>query len=190
MENPDLMERSGGSCELCGAAKADRARDVAGKADEQVLLCGTCSGQLDDPGTMDKHHWRCLSDSMWSEHAAIQVMAWRVLNHLSGEESWAQDLLDQLYLEEDVQTWAEAESITTDETETAAQHLDSNGALLADGDTVTLIKDLDVKGANFTAKRGTSVRGISLVPDTPEHIEGRVNGTRIVLLTKFIKKTT
>ena len=51
-----------------------------------------------------------------------------------------------------------------------------------------LIKDLPVKGAGFTAKRGTAVRGISLVQDNPEHIEGRVEGQRIVILTKFVKK--
>jgi len=51
-----------------------------------------------------------------------------------------------------------------------------------------LIKDLDVKGAGFTAKRGTAVRNISLTSN-PEHIEGRVNGTRIVLLTCFLKKS-
>jgi len=57
------------------------------------------------------------------------------------------------------------------------------------GDAVTLIKDLNVKGGNFTAKRGTVVRGVSLVADNPEHIEGRVNGQLIVILTKFVKKT-
>jgi len=68
------------------------------------------------------------------------------------------------------------------------QHIDSNGAVLSAGDTVTLTKDLNVKGANFTAKRGTAVRGISLVHDNPEQIEGRVNGQKIVILTRFVKK--
>ena len=60
--------------------------------------------------------------------------------------------------------------------------------MLEVGDSVTLIKDLNVKGANFTAKRGTAVRNISLVQDNPEHIEGRVEGQRIVILTQFVKK--
>ena len=54
---------------------------------------------------------------------------------------------------------------------------------------MTLIKDLNVKGTTFTAKRGTSVRRISLVPDNAEHIEGKVNGQQIVILTKFVKKS-
>jgi len=53
-----------------------------------------------------------------------------------------------------------------------------------------LIKDLNVKGGGFTAKRGTAVRGISLVADNAEHIEGRVSGQQIVILTKFVKKST
>ena len=74
-------------------------------------------------------------------------------------------------------------------TELDNKHLDSNGVVLESGDTVTLIKDLNDKGAVFSAERGTAVRNISLVPDTPEHIEGRVNGQQIVILTRFVKKS-
>jgi protein PhnA len=122
---------------------------------------------------------------MWSQVPAVQVMAWRQLKQLSSE-GWAQDLLDMLYLEDDVLSWASA--LEDDSDNSAEPTYDSNGAVLEAGDTVTLIKDLDVKGAGFTAKRGTAVRGISLTND-PSQIEGRVNGTRIVLLTKFLKKS-
>lgn len=64
----------------------------------------------------------------------------------------------------------------------------SNGAALAQGDSVVLIKDLPVKGAGFTAKRGTVVRGIALVADNAAHIEGRIEGQRIVILTEFVKR--
>ncbi|MFN2306674.1 MAG: alkylphosphonate utilization protein, partial [Paracoccaceae bacterium] len=67
-------------------------------------------------------------------------------------------------------------------------HRDSNGMELAHGDTVVLVKDLPVKGAGFTAKRGTAVRNISLVPENAAHIEGRVEGQRIVILTEFVKR--
>ncbi len=66
-------------------------------------------------------------------------------------------------------------------------HRDSNGVLLAAGDTVTLIKDLPVKGGGFAAKRGTSVRRISLVENNEHQIEGRVNGQKIIILTDFTK---
>jgi protein PhnA len=109
-----------------------------------------------------------------------------MLTRLSAE-GWPQDLLDILYLDESTLAWAQALAIESDNGDDI-KPIDSNGAVLAAGDTVTLIKDLVVKGANFTAKRGTAVRGISLVQDNPEHIEGRVSGQKIVILTKFVKK--
>ncbi len=92
-----------------------------------------------------------------------------------------------LYLDEAVQAWADTQEEKAD-AETKEPTRDSNGAVLEAGDTVTIIKDLEVKGAGFTAKRGTAVRNIALT-NNPEQIEGRVNGTRIVLLTKFLKKS-
>ena len=186
-----LHTRSNSTCELCGATDDLSVFEVAphdsGSADDCVLVCGTCREQIDNPDKMDANHWRCLNDSMWSQVPAVQVMAWRMLTRLRAE-GWPQDLLDMLYLDDDTLAWAQATGEGV-ESEDTVKHLDSNGAVLEAGDTVTLIKDLDVKGANFTAKRGTAVRGISLVPDNPEQIEGRVEGQRIVILTKFVKKS-
>ena len=65
---------------------------------------------------------------------------------------------------------------------------DSNGTVLADGDNVTLIKDLKVKGAGVTLKRGTLIRGIRLTDD-PAEIECRAEKVRdLVLRTEFVKK--
>jgi len=184
-----LMQRSDASCELCGADNNLAVYEIPptndGSAEQAILVCQTCKDQIDAPETMDANHWRCLNDAMWKPVPAVQVMAWRLLKQLSSE-GWANDLLDMLYLEEDVQQWAESGE-TADDDE-SGDHKDSNGATLLAGDSVTLIKDLDVKGANFTAKRGTMVKNISLTSN-PEQIEGRVNGTRIVLLTKFLKKS-
>ncbi len=179
-----LMERSGSKCELCGSEQGLAVFEVPPvevDSDKCILACGTCREQIES-GELDQNHWRCLNDSMWSPVPVVQVMAWRMLKRL-GAEPWAQDLLDMMYLDDELQKWAEQGVASDDDVIT----LDSNGARLAAGDTVTLIKDLDVKGTGFTAKRGTAVRGISLT-DNPEHIEGRVNGVRIVILTKFVKK--
>ncbi len=64
---------------------------------------------------------------------------------------------------------------------------DSNGNLLAEGDAVTLIKDLKVKGSSLTLKRGTMVRNIRLT-NSPAEIEGRAGGSTMVLKTEFLKK--
>ena len=182
-----LHSRSGSACELCGNTSELVAYVVAPKTgnhvDENVLVCGNCHRQIEDPEQMDANHWRCLNDSMWSEVAAVQVVAWRMLNRLRGE-GWPVELLDMLYLNDDTMAWAKADGAG----EQAVKHVDSNGNVLKSGDTVVLIKTLDVKGSSFSAKRGTAVRNISLVHDNPEHIEGRVNGQKLVILTKFVKK--
>lgn len=65
---------------------------------------------------------------------------------------------------------------------------DSNGAVLKDGDNVTLIKDLKVKGTSVTLKRGTMVKGIRLTGD-PDEVECRVEKVKgLVLRTEFLKK--
>jgi protein PhnA len=65
---------------------------------------------------------------------------------------------------------------------------DANGNELNDGDTVTLIKDLKVKGTSVTLKRGTTIKGIRLTGD-PEEIEGKSDKVKgLVLRTEFVKK--
>ena len=64
---------------------------------------------------------------------------------------------------------------------------DSNSTLLAEGDSVTLIKDLKVKGSSLTLKRGTVVKNIRLTNSAGE-IEGRAGGSTMVLKTEFLKK--
>ncbi len=187
----ELHVRSESKCELCRATENLGVYEVPpgsnGGADKCVLVCETCREQIEDPEKVDVHHWRCLNDSMWSQVSAVQVVVWRMLKRLSSE-GWPQELLDTLYLDESTQAWAQATGEGEND-EVAIKHVDSNGAILDAGDAVTLIKDLPVKGASFTAKRGTVVRGISLVADNPDHIEGRVSGHHIVILTKFVKKS-
>ncbi len=184
-----LGERSESKCELCSATDTLQVYEVpqspesASDLDKNILLCATCLDNINTENS-DPNHWRCLNESMWTPVPGVQVMAWRILNSIK-EQGWPQDLLEMLYLEDDVKAWAEADS-SEDEADIEPT-LDSNGAILNAGDTVTLIKDLVVKGANFTAKRGTVVKNISLT-DNPKHIEGRVNGTRIVLVSAFLKK--
>jgi len=186
-----LQTRSESKCELCTATENLDVFAVPpssdGSADQSVLICATCREQIENPDKVDANHWRCLNDSMWSQVPAVQVVVWRMLSRLRGE-GWPQDLLDMLYLEDETRTWAESGMDDSDD-EDKVVHKDSFGTLLEAGDTVTLIKDLPVKGGGFTAKRGTAVRGIALVADNAEHIEGRVNGQQLVILTQFVKKS-
>ena len=64
---------------------------------------------------------------------------------------------------------------------------DSNGAELFDGDAVTVIKDLKVKGSSMVIKRGTKVKSIRLT-ENPEEVDCKIDGSGIVLKTCFLKK--
>jgi len=185
----DLKDRAGNQCELCASTDSLIAFEVpaapTGGMDGTALICDTCATQIKDSDNADPNHWRCLNDSMWSTVPPIQVLAWRMLYRLRAE-GWPQDLLDMMYLDDETRKWANSTEL--EDGEEAIIHKDAHGNILSAGDTVSLIKDLKVKGGGFTAKRGTAVRRISLVHDNAGHIEGRVEGQQIVILTEYVKR--
>ncbi|RTY97837.1 PhnA protein [Flavobacterium sp. RSP49] len=186
----ELSKRSGSKCELCGATENLKVYQVLptkkGGIEESIMACSTCIDQIENPDTVDLNHWRCLNDSMWSEHNAVQVVAWRMLSRLRGS-GWPQELLDQMYLDEDTLAWAQATG-EGEEEENKVIHRDSNGVILEIGDSVVLIKDLKVKGSSMVAKQGTAVRNIRLDHENAEYIEGKVDGQTIVIITQYVKK--
>ena len=178
----ELEKRSGGVCELCGSTEGLSTLEVGisdATADQAILVCATCHEQITS-GTLDETHFNCLNDSMWSEVPAVKVMSYILLSKLGRP-----DMLEMMYLEESEQKWADS-SLNAEASKLV--HKDANGVVLQAGDSVVILKDLEVKGAGFTAKRGTTVTRISLPQDMDDHIEGRVNGTKIYLKTEFIKK--
>lgn len=182
-----VHDRSGGVCEISGATEDLVVYTVGPKTTESIENCILISKKLKDqiknPETTDPNDWRGLSDSMWSEHLPVQIVSWRMLARLKNH-----DLLEMMYLDEEALEWAKATG-EGEEEDGKIIHKDCNGNILNDGDSVVLIKDLDVKGANFTAKRGAAVHNIKLVWDNVDQIEGRVEGQYIVILTQYVKKT-
>nr|WP_314839425.1 PhnA domain-containing protein [uncultured Flavobacterium sp.] len=187
----ELSKRSGSKCELCGSTENLKVYQVLptkkGGLDESIMACTTCIDQIENPDKVDLNHWRCLNDSMWSEHTAVQVVAWRMLSRMRNA-GWPQELLDQMYLDEEVLAWAQATG-EGEEDENKIIHRDSNGVILETGDSVVLIKDLKVKGSSMVAKQGTAVRNIRLDHANAEYIEGKVDGQTIVIITQYVKKT-
>ena len=185
-----LIERSGTKCELCVSADALNVYNIppdnGSNADKCLYVCSVCISQLEKKSDIDFSHWTCLRDSMWSEVPAVQVVSWRMLNRLR-VESWASDAIDMMYLDEDNMNWAKAsgDHLVSEGDE---KHRDSLGALLQTGDSVTLIKSLDVKGSHVNARIGTLVKNIKIVTDNTEQIEGKIEGQQIVILTKFVRK--
>ena len=185
-----LIERSGNKCELCKSETAISLYEVPPKADNTrdnyIMACSKCQAQLDKKEEPDSSHWQCLSETMWSEVPAVQIVSWRMLNRFR-DESWASENLDMMYLDEQNLAWAKA---TGDHESDGSVdlHKDCNGNLLQDGDIVVLIKSLDVKGSTLNAKLGTVVRNIRLVKNNTEQIEGRIESQQIVILTKYVRK--
>jgi len=185
-----LQQRSGNRCELSGNTENLVIYQVPfapnTDASGSILITEKCLNQIEKKEELDSRFWESfLPTSMWSETPAVQVVCWRILNRLRNE-SWAFDALDMMYIEDENRLWAEK---TGDHlSETSEIHKDCNGNILINGDTVTLIKDLDVKGSSLNAKIGTAVRNIKLVHDNHEQIEGKIDGQTIVILTKFVKK--
>ena len=186
----ELNKRADSKCELCGNDEHLEVYTLAPIKDESlnksILACKICVSQIEDPETTDPNHWRCLNDSMWSEHQAVQVTAWRMLSRLR-EEGWPKDLLDMMYLEDEVLEFAKS----TGEGEADPEkliHRDVNGVVLQVGDSVVLIKDLKVKGSSLVAKQGTAVRNIRLDHENEKYIEGKVGPTLTVIITDYVKK--
>ena len=169
-------------CELCGSSEDVSVLELPvsdGSEDQSIYVCANCKGQIES-GELDETHFNCLNDAMWSETAAVKVMSYILWNKLG-----RQDMVEMMYLEEDELKLAE-QAISAEANKVTFR--DANGVELKAGDSIVILKDLDVKGAGFTAKRGTTVTRIALPNDMDDHVEGRVNGTKIYLKTEFIKK--
>ena len=185
-----LRVRSNNRCELCKNTNNLSVYDIPPhpeqREEDSLLVCEKCSLQLNKKEELDSKHWTCLNESMWSELLPVQVVTWRILNRLR-EESWAADAIDQMYLDDVTMAWAKATG-DHESTEEVELHRDCNGNILHDGDSVVLIKTLDVKGSSLNAKLGSVVKGIKLVPDNFEQIEGKIEGQTIIILTKYLRK--
>ncbi|HTN68886.1 MAG TPA: PhnA domain-containing protein [Dysgonamonadaceae bacterium] len=186
-----LEERSNGKCELCETSAANNIYNVphgdGADIDTNIHVCDKCLAQINITEELESGYWSAfLPTTMWSEVAAVQVMAWRILNRFR-DETWAHDALEMLYLNEDYLEWAKASGEHLSNVKDSL-HRDCNGTLLIGGDSVSLIKDLDVKGSTLNAKIGTAVRNIRLDPENSEFIEGKIDGQNIVILTKFVRK--
>lgn len=187
----ELKKRSNSICELCSNNENLQVYVVPPSKDESLenslMACSTCIEQVNNPEITDANHWRCLNDSMWSEHQPVQVVAWRMLSRLK-EEGWPQNLLEMMYLEEETLEFAKATGEGEDDSNKVI-HKDVNGVILETGDSVVLIKDLKVKGSSMIAKQGTAVRNIRLDRENEKYIEGKVGPTQIVIITDYVKKT-
>jgi len=184
-----LQERSNNACELCEGREQLVAYSVPPKTDalieNQVVLCGSCQERIQSNDYSDSNYFRFLTGSIWSETPSVQVLSYKILSKLLHID-WAAETLENAYLDDGNLEWAKAEE-TAEANRTV--HKDAYGTELTTGDNILLTQNLNVKGTNFIAPKGTKVNKIRLVHDNEEHIEGKVNGKTIIILTKYVKKT-
>jgi len=106
----ELARRSGSKCELCLAAgvrlNVFEIPPVEGEPDSEkcVFICDICMSGIIEPGKLNDH-WRCLNESIWSEIRPVKLISAIVLKKISGKNSWAGDILDEVYFDEDDEVW-------------------------------------------------------------------------------------
>jgi protein PhnA len=180
-----LKKRCGSKCELCSKKGKLNTFFVAPKTGNnignQVAICKICHEQIENLEMVDITHWRCLSDSIWSNVLSVQVLSYRMLQSLDDQE-WAQYLLKMNFMDDETLEWAEGK---TDENDV---HKDSYGIELLSGDNVVLIKNVFFKEAKVGLKRGTLIYNISLKADDVEKIEATIDGQDLVIMTEWVKK--
>src|SRR3954465_9147618 len=102
-----LHDRSGSKCEISGSEEDLVVYNVPPNTIEilesSILISKKLKDQLENPETTNPNDWRGLSDSMWNENLAVQIVAWRMLSRMKNH-----DLLDMMYLDEEAMEWAKA----------------------------------------------------------------------------------
>jgi len=157
-------------CALCGkenTLKFELSKDMI------VYLCDTCKTQVENKDYNEEYLMPLLNNSMWSEDSATKVLSYIILKDLGRN-----DLVDMMYLTDEELNVVNSQKIV----------LDANNNVLKNGDNVSVIKDLDVKGTSKTIKRGTIIKNIKMC-DVEDHISCKVDGIgQVFLKTEFLKK--
>lgn len=111
----DLARRAKSKCELTGVAGVPlRAYEVppvsaTPELDRTLLLSESCHEAIQRPKILDGREWRCLAEAVWSDFPALQVLAWRMLNQLAQREDWAREIIDEHFLDPEIEAWARDE---------------------------------------------------------------------------------
>lgn len=110
----DLARRAKSKCELTGASgvplRPYEVPPVAAEPDLErtLLISEACHEVLEHPKRLRGREWQCLAEVVWSEMPAVQVVAWRMLNELAKREDWAREVLEEVFLDEEVEAWAKS----------------------------------------------------------------------------------
>lgn len=111
----DLARRSKSKCELSGASGVPLhiyeipPAPAEPEYDRCLMLSEHVIDQINKPSLIIPDHWRNLGELIWSEIPAVQVMALRLLTQIAKSENWAQDIIDEAQLDDDLLDMADEE---------------------------------------------------------------------------------
>jgi len=113
----DLARRAKSKCELTGTSGVPlRSYEVPPVGEDPILertllISEACHEVLEHPNRLKGREWQCLAEVVWSEMPAVQVVAWRMLHHLAKSEDWAREVMQELFLDEEVEEWAKSREL-------------------------------------------------------------------------------
>ncbi len=108
MFGKDLARRCKSKCELTGASGVSlhvfEIPPTKGEADFDrcIMVCEDVVEQISNPKKFRAEAWRHLNELIWTDVPAVQMMTVRILQHLAPQHNWAQDILDEAFIDEDI----------------------------------------------------------------------------------------
>lgn len=114
----DLARRAKSKCELTGESNTPLVIYEVPPVPKEpefercLMISEQAAAQLDNPKTLVADDWRYLRELIWSDQELVQLMAYRILKHISKKEDWAKDILEEAYLDDALIAEAEAHPIS------------------------------------------------------------------------------
>lgn len=104
----ELARRCKSKCELTGASGvALHIYEIPPVGNEPefsrcLMICNDAIDQINQPELIVPDQWHHLGELIWSDIPAVQIMAWRILQHIAKHENWARDIMEDAYLDEEI----------------------------------------------------------------------------------------
>lgn len=112
----DLARRAHSRCELCEASGVKLSAyevppvPALPEFERCVFICDPCREQVENPRKFEPgEHWRCLTQAVWGDLPAVQVLAVRLLRRQAATQPWAREALEDLFLDPEIEEWASQE---------------------------------------------------------------------------------
>ena len=109
MFGKQLVRRSKSICELCGESGVKLhiyevgKKEVEPDFDRCIHICDSCKNTIERLNKADENDLRFLNNAIWSEVPIVKATAIDIINKLNGKYSWIDDLMDMIYIDEELE---------------------------------------------------------------------------------------